>query len=170
MNKKFFSVFLIAILLFSALFTLTGCNFNFLNPKDKVSGHSFVTDDKFESLLELKNDGSFKFYKSKSDLTDNYYEGTYELYCGDEAIEYIDTKLSQYALTRKEQEDLMARNQQYSEDNYYCLVLVNEKCMVGGKNTLSSEIITPYYGFYIKNKLGLVNMRTATIFEFVRED
>lgn len=168
MNRKIFNVVLIVILLFGALFTLTGCNFS--NQNDDIYGHSFVTNDEYKSLLELKKDGSFKYYKNKDNLTDNYYEGTYKVYRGEKAIEYIDSELSQYGLTRQEQEDLINNNREYREDNYYCLVLKNKKCIVGGKNTLPDEVETPYYGFYLNNSIGLVNMKTANIYEFVRQD
>lgn len=135
--------------------------------KDKISGYSYI-EKQDNSLLDLKSDGTFLYYKDKDDKTDNYYEGTYVVYQGEDAIEYIADDLEMYGLTEVEQRELIRRNDK--EENYYCLVLKNEKCIMDGKNTLTSTIETPYYGFFFEriNTLRIVNMKSANIYNFVR--
>lgn len=139
--------------------------------KDEISGHSFV--DKYEnSLLNLNIDGTFEYYQSKYVLTDNYYEGTYKVYNGEEAIDYIANELREYGVTEQEQRELFERNNNYDVENYYCLVLINTKCIINGENTLTSIIETPYFGFYNKSLglLNIANMKTATYVYFEKEN
>lgn len=137
--------------------------------KDEISGYSYI-EKQDNSLLDLKSDGTFLYYKDKDDKTDNYYEGTYVVYQGEDAIKYIANDLETYGLTEEEQKDLIRRNEEYKEENYYCLVLKNNKCIMNGKNTLTSTIETPYYGFFFEqiDTLMIVNMKSANIYNFVR--
>ncbi len=137
---------------------------------DELSGNDWEAND--GSLLCLNEDSSFDWYQKAEDLTNNYYSGSYKVYNGKDAIEYITSELSEYALTREEQEALISRNSEYTYDNYYCLVLDNEECMVDGENILdaSQPSRTPYYGFYYEGDeyLDLANMNSGNYSGFTR--
>lgn len=136
---------------------------------DVISGYTWEEVD--GSLLELKSNNTFRYYRDKNDLSNNYYEGTYKVYCGEEAVKYISEDLSKYNLTEEEQRNIFTRSDIYSINNYYCLVLNNKTCIVNGKNTLANPTLTPYYGFYIDNGiLDIANMNTATYYSFKKVD
>jgi len=136
---------------------------------DEVSGYTWV--EKSDSLLQLNSLGSFRYYKDKNDLTDYYYTGTYEVYVGQDAIEYITEDLQKYGVTKQEIQDLLDRNPgYYSEEQLYCIVLNNQTCMINGTNTMTTPVTTPYYGFMLKSgTLSLVNMNSATRYSFTKE-
>ena len=117
------------------------------------------------SLIVCNEDGTFKYYRSAEDLTDSYYEGTYEFYIGEDAVTYVTKTLSDYGITEDELEDLFDRNEEYDESNFVCLVLNNEKCIIGGENQIESPYKTPYYGFCLEDDeklcLDIANMNTA---------
>ena len=123
------------------------------------------------SLIVCKKDGSFKYYQSADELNDNYYEGTYEFYMGEDAVTYITTDLSAYGVTRKELEGVFDRNEQYSESNFVIFVLNNEACIVDGENIVDSPYQTPYFGFYLEEDgvpyLDIANMNTGNYNLFV---
>lgn len=180
MKKKILTIGLIVIMLLGTMFILTGCvgknkennkNNNKETKKiDEISGYSYVekTDD---SLLDLNSDGTFRYYQDKDELTDYYYEGNYTIYNGENAIEFIANDLEKYGVTEEEQIDLLERNPKYKIDNYYCVILKNEKCIVDGKNTLTQTVETPYFGFYFEdiNTLNITNMKSANIYNFVKK-
>ena len=143
---------------------------SYITSKDEISGYSFV-DKSEKSLLDLKYNGDFKYYQSKDNLTNNYYEGTYDVYVGKDAVEYITTDLSKYGITKDELQDVFDRSSIYDESNFYCLVLNNERCIVDGVNTMTTPSSTPYYGFYIENTktLDIANMNTASYLYFERQ-
>lgn len=179
MKKKILNIGLIIIMLLGAMLVLTGCgneerktneNNNKVKKIDDISGYSYVekTDD---SLLDLKSDGTFKYYQDKDKLADYYYEGTYTIYNGEDAIEYIANDLEKYGVTEEEQKDLLERNSKYKIDNYYCVVLKNQKCIINGENTLTTIVETPYFGFYFEDTktLNITNMKSSNIYNFIKE-
>ncbi len=148
------------------------------------AGKSDISQSKFRSIKWVEqNDRSylvpgygntFKYYKDKNNLTDYYYTGHYKLYIGEEAIDYVVNDLSDYEVTKSEINDFIDRNEEYTKENFVCLVLENEECIIGGKNTAEKTVTTPYYGFYIKDNSGregfdIANMNTATNYLFMPE-
>ena len=130
------------------------------------------------SYLVLESPTEFKFYRSKDELDDYYYTGTYEFYSGskaiDEIIDYVEKNLSDYALTRKEIKKIMARNKEYNVSNFVFFVLNNEAQIVNGENKIKEAVKTPYYGFYLKEgseeALDIANMHTALYILFTPVD
>lgn len=123
-----------------------------------------------DSQIHFFDDGTFKYYKEKDDLSDNYYEGTYSFYSGKDAINYITKDLAKYGVSEEEWFNLILRNKEYSEENSVCLVLHNETCIVGGKDTMTTPYITPYMGFYFENQnvFDITNMNTANYTTFTK--
>lgn len=141
------------------------------NSFDEISGYSWTGND--GSLIVLNDDNTFIWYRSADVTNDYYYEGTYAVYNGDNAVKYISEDLAEYNVTAKEQEDLFAGSvNEYTKDNYYCLVLTNEKMIVEGENSIEEAFITPYFGFYMEDSkyLDIANMNTANYHGYTRMD
>lgn len=85
MLKKFLAFSITAIMIFS----LSACG----NKEAEEKG-DYLSGNKWEStagmLLDLDKEGTFKFFKDKSDKEDNYYSGTFEVKNGSEAVEYLE--------------------------------------------------------------------------------
>ena len=109
-----------------------------------MSGEKWKTSN--GTLLDLKEDNTFRWYNSADDLTDNYYEGTYEVYIGQEAVDKL-CSIEEYGITEESQKKTI---NEYTDNinYYYCVMLSNEKCMQAGEDTLEEKTSTPYYGFY----------------------
>lgn len=84
-----------------------------LTVEDRVSGNSFQSSND-GSLMVLETDGTYRYYQSSEDLTDNYYQGTYEVFYGDEAMAEM-SNLTQYGLDIFE---LLAYVEQQEEHGY----------------------------------------------------
>lgn len=141
------------------------------NAIDEVTGYNWVGND--DSLIELSKDGTFMWYRNADVKDDYYYEGTYEVYNGDKAVEYIANDLSDYGVTAEAQQALFDGDvEEYTKDNYYCLVLSNDKMVVEGENTLDETFITPYLGFYYEDEkyLDIANMNTNNYHGYTRAD
>ena len=123
------------------------------------------------SLLVCKENGSFLYYQSAEDLTNNYFEGSYEFYMGNEAVKYITTTLKEYGVTQKKLKQVWSRNNEYDISNFICFVLNNETCMMDGQNVLEQPCRTPYFGFCLKQEDGwyfdVANMNTANYYYFI---
>ncbi len=117
------------------------------------------------SLLVFEQDGTFRYYQTAEDLTDNYFEGTYEFYVGADAIEYITTDLSDYSVTKNELEGSFEGSDEYDESNFVCFTLNNEACYMDGENTVEKPYQTSYFGFCLEEDgdlyLDIANMNSA---------
>ena len=125
------------------------------------------------SFLVLENKKEFKYYKDYGVMDDYYYEGTYKIYVGEDAVDYVVNDLSEYYVEEDELEDLFDRNDKYSEDNFICLVLNNDCCIIDGEETEVDLDSTPYFGFYLddgKEKvLDIANMNSGNYYWFIPE-
>ncbi len=174
MNKRVIK--LLAVVMAVACVGLSGCGMPKLPVVDKEPETSsklstaFITEYKWQatsdsSLIVCEKDGSFKYYQSAEDLTNNYFEGTYGFYVGKPAVTYITTELSEYAVTKAELEGLFDRVEEYDESNFVVFVLNNEACMIDGENVVEAPYQTPYYGFFLESDgvpcLDIVNMNSG---------
>ena len=127
-----------------------------------------------DTCLEFVSAKKFKYYRDFRDLDDYYYEGKFELYIGDEALDYIVDDLSNYGLTEDEVQDLADRNKYYKMENLVVLVLHNEKRYVDGQNDLTETVVTPYIGFFCtdnkEHALDMTNLNSFGYSLFVPED
>ncbi|MBR5387175.1 MAG: hypothetical protein IK142_06315 [Clostridiales bacterium] len=128
-------------------------------------------DEEDGSYLVFQRGHTFRYYMTADDLDDNYYEGSYELYVGDEAIEFISEDLEEFGVTEDEIEDLIEMNDEYTEENVVLLYLHYDCRMQNGVDTLSGLRDAPYCGFAITDdgelNLDLVNMNSANYYYFI---
>ena len=143
---------------------------------DAAQRSAIITEYKWQnagdsSLIVCETDGSFKYYRSAEDLTNNYFEGTYDFFMGEEAVTYITTTLSSYSVTKEKLEGVFARNKEYDEANFVVFVLNNEACMVDGENQVEAPYKTPYFGFCVEAEgvpcLDIANMNSGNYHFFV---
>ncbi len=141
-------------------------NYNEEQGKGIVAGWTWEADD--TSILSLGEDGTFHWYQAAENIEDNYYAGTYHVFNGMDAVNYIVNELEEYEVTFDEQMELFERVEEYELDNYYCLVLNNEMCVIDGENQIDEMTITPYYGFYFAEEsiMDLANMNTGNYVAF----
>lgn len=137
---------------------------------DEISNNSFVNLSE-NSLLDLKSNGTYIYYKSQYDLSDNFKEGTYQVYKGEKAVEYIANELKEYGLTEEVQREILTTSSDCSIENYYCLILISDMFIIDGEYTEGSHEKIPYVGFYSKStgELGLTNLSTAAYVYFVKK-
>ncbi len=165
--KKIFSRVLSGAVLVCSL-VLAGCS----SPQENKNPYdsSLISDYDWQasgdgSLITCNTDGTFQYYRSADDLTNNYFEGTYTFFIGEEAVQHITTELSSYAVTETELETVFESNEEYNESNFVCLVLNNEKCFMDGINQIETPYQTPYFGFCLEEDgnlyLDIANMNTG---------
>lgn len=168
-NKNIILSLIIAVI--GLVLILIGVFLHFyVHTDDLVKGYLWKAND--GSMLYLYNDNTFVWYKEDNVFDNNYYYGTYELYKGDSAITYVDKSLSDYGITKEEQEQIIGNMKDKIEkpiDYYYALILNNEFKIVDGVSTNSSNK-TPLIGFFYEEKeyLDLANLNTANYSGFTR--
>lgn len=125
-----------------------------------ITGYSWNGDD--SSTLYLNNDKSYNWYMNDNNHDDNFYSGTYEVYTGLEAINYIANNLKEYGITKQDQWELFDTND-YEVEDYYLLILNCTTTYIDGSLKEHAAGSIPYYGFYddYKESLSLINMKTS---------
>ena len=98
----------------------------YLDIENKLDGNRWKMDD--GSVLELRDDGTYYWYKTEEDTTDNYFFGTYKTYLGDRAIEKID---EEYGFN----EEGYSHNTAILRTDIYYLELNKEKMKIEGETT-----------------------------------
>lgn len=124
-----------------------------LNVTDKLKGYSWKMGD--GSLLVLKNDGTYYWYKDANDKTDNYYYGKYKTLLGDKAIEEINEKFGF-------NEEGLKNNTKVLRTDIYFLRLDKEEMVINGKKSTVSR--NTYYAlfFYDMSSSEAVGMNLTT--------
>ncbi len=156
-------------------FLLSGCFSTSSDKKDKkkvrLDDTEWVSNPDL-SCLSFEDDGEFRFYRDDDVRDDNYFEGEYDFYIGEDAIEYVTDDLEEYGLTKKEIDRFTEEEE--TRENFVCLVLHNESIIVDGEEVIDEPYDMPYYGFLEEDDdertLTLVNMETATITEYDEKD
>ena len=148
-----------------------------LDTPEKIE--EYIKDNKWidiedDSYLVFVTGKTFKYYQNFEELDDYYFDGKYELYVGEDAMEYVVDDLEDYGITEEEVNELADRDKLYKVENLVVLVLHNQKRFVDGENTMEDTVITPYIGFFVTNNkehaLDLMNMNAMEYYLFVPED
>lgn len=154
-----------------------------------ITGNRFICLD--DSEIQMKEDGSFIYYRTKEDYGGDYYQGTYEVYWGQEAVDKI-VSMEEYGLTEEELErtinankkgyhlgDISGKNsiaymldeESYSDaktydvskDVFYCIILHNDILYMDGQ-TKEMNQDSIYIGYYVEEvkTLDLLNIVTVS--------
>ncbi|WP_051688809.1 zinc ribbon domain-containing protein [Butyrivibrio sp. AE2032] len=146
--------------------------------KKIIEKNSWIAKGDQSYLVFTKKDKSFTYYQSYFDLSDNYYTGHYEIYVGEDAMDYITEDLDDYGVTRDELRQTIRMNDDYETENLVCISLVHEEMIVGGVDQADSSWTVNYFGFFLTpekggktyNVLDIANMETASYTTFIKED
>ena len=85
----------------------------------------------------------------KGGVTDaNYYGGTYKLYRGEKAMDFIEKKLSSYGVTKAQLMEVINRSDEYKVEDFICIYTKNTTFMLDGKEQISKPNMIPYMGFF----------------------
>lgn len=134
-----------------------------LDIPNKLDGNSWRAGD--GSLLELKEDGTYYWYKDAEDKTDNYYTGTYTSCLGDRAIEKIDDEFGF-------NEEAYKNNSAILRTDIYYLELNKEKTVIDGKSQITAQK-SPYALFFYNatsSKCEGMNLNTQNLASFTKVD
>ncbi len=152
--------------------------------QDYISGNTFLCGD--GSQLCLEEDGSFRYYQSADDHENQYYEGIYEVYYGQAALEQI-ASMTEYGLTMEELEQVLSMNRngyipggsspadylygtgelednrtRYSVclDTFYAVILNNQRLVQTPDQVTEGGNRVLYLGYYLPD-LELADMTNA---------
>lgn len=141
--------------------------------QDYISGNTFLCND--DSQLCLQDGGSYRYYQSADDHENQYYEGVYEVYRGQEAMDKV-ASMTEYGLTVEELGRVLSANMNgyipggsapsdylYSigelEDNrtrytvcldtFYAVILNNQRLVHSPGDAAEGSGSTLYIGFYL---------------------
>lgn len=141
--------------------------------QDYISGNTFLCGD--GSQVCLQNDGSYRYYRSEDDHENQYYEGVYEVYYGQAAVDKV-VSMTEYGLTEEELNQVLSANMNgyvpggstpddylYYEgvledtrerytvclDTFYAVILHNQRLVYSPENVREGGNSTLYIGFYI---------------------
>lgn len=111
------------------------------------------------------------WYKSPDDHDDNYYSGEYEMYIGENAVEYITEELSEYGVTKLELIELFLGNNDYEEDRFVVFDIRYDEYVLNGESKEIVKPLVPWYGFISEdgNTLNVVNMNTIGYYQFTKQ-
>lgn len=134
------------------------------------SGTSWVAAND-GSQWAFDEDGTFHWYQDGAVTDDNYYSGTYMFYVGKQAKDYLTDTLAEFGITEEELLQTINAREEYGLDHLVCLTTMNESFMLNGQEQLSEPMETYYCGFLLEDgeRLSLLNMQTATQYEFIKE-
>lgn len=127
------------------------------------------------ALIIAESDDTFIWYRDKDDQDGDYYSGTFKLYVGEDAVDYLlnESEVSG-KITKDEIEDMEDPQYGATEENFVCISMTNEKEVHYGVETEyegDDQVTTTLYGFFVNdndgNKLTLVNYGNPYEFNLV---
>ncbi len=128
---------------------------------EKIIGNSFIVSD--DSYIVFNKDKTFYWYKDKNNLNDNYYYGTYTVYRGENAVQYISKNLAIYGLSEEDQYKMIDDiNMDNGISYYFNLNLYNEKSVINGISK-KMENASYYYGIASENfeNFKMINLMSS---------
>lgn len=130
-----------------------------------ISGYSWIGTD--NSILYLNHNQNYTWYQDDQIHDNNFHTGTYMVYTGNDAIQYIATNLTEYGITEETQWNII-ENKNYEVNDYYLLILNCNKSIINNNEQKIENSQIYYYGFYdnATNQLDLINIATNTNAQF----
>ena len=144
-----------------------------IGTRDEISGNTFLCGD--DSQLCLQDGGDFRWYSSAEDHEKPYYEGVYEVYYGQAAMDKV-ASMTEYGLTMEEMERVLAANMngyipggsrpsdyfyatgelednreryQVCLDTLYAVILHNQRLVTSPEDVREGGNSVLYIGFYL---------------------
>lgn len=155
---------------------------------DEITGNTFLCGD--GSQLCLQDGGDFRWYQSAEDRESPYYEGVYEVYRGQAAMDKA-ASMTEYGLTMEELEQVLAASMngyipggskpsdllyamgeledgreryQVCLDTFYAVILHNQRLVRSAEDVEEGGNDTLYIGFYLPelNMADLTNCNAGS--------
>ena len=144
-----------------------------IGTRDEITGNTFLCGD--GSQLCLQDGGDFRWYQSAEDHERQYYEGVYEVYRGQAAMDQV-ASMTEYGLTMEELERVLSASMngyipgesrpidylyamgeleddreryQVCLDTFYAVILHNQRLVRSPENVEEGGNSTLYIGFYL---------------------
>ena len=159
-----------------------------IGTEDEITGNTFLCGD--GSQLCLQDSGDFRWYQSAEDHESPYYEGVYEVYRGQAAMDKA-ASMTEYGLTMEELERVLAANMngyipggskpsdllyamgeleddreryQVCLDTFYAVILHNQRLVTSPEEVREGGNSTLYIGFYLPelNMADLTNCNAGS--------
>ncbi len=142
-----------------------------------IEKNNWITTGDNSYMVFDKKTKSFTYYQSYLDTTDNYYTGTYQIYAGEDAFEYITEDIDELGVEKSEIRSMISMNEEYEMENLLCICLDYEELIVDGEKQDRDPWTIHYFGFYLTpeedgetyNVLDVCNMEAASYVTFVLE-
>ncbi len=99
-----------------------------------------------DSYLVFENEKDFKYYETE-DEDGNYYEGSYVLYTGEDAYDYVTDDLESFGFTESDFNDMVDQYKEYDTEDFVCVILHYDACYIDNENVLDEPHDTPYFGW-----------------------
>ena len=152
-----------------------------IGTEDEISGNTFLCGD--GSQLCLQDGGDFRWYQSAEDHEKPYYEGVYEVYYGQTAMDKV-ASMTEYGLTMEELERVLAANMngyipggsrpsdylyatgelednreryQVCLDTFYAVILHNQRLVSSPEDVREGGNSVLYIGYYLP-ELGMADL------------
>ena len=135
---------------------------------DPFAGKEYVAGD--DSVIYFAQDGSFLWYQDDENHEDNYYQGTYIAYRGQQANDVLLYELTEYGVTEEELDAYFARNEGddfYAKENFTVLILRTEHAIIGGSDAVEEPYERHYMGFFYEGDFDAANMDSGEYALFV---
>ena len=159
-----------------------------IGTEDSITGNTFLCGD--GSQLCLESGGGFRWYQSADDHENQYYEGVYEVYRGQAAMDKV-SSMTEYGLTMEELERVLYANmngyipggsrpadylyaigelednrERYTVclDTFYAVILHNQRLVRSPEDVAEGGNSTLYIGFYLPelNMADLTNCNAGS--------
>lgn len=167
-NKKIIIFVVLAVLLVIIIASAFKPAKNYENSNSLVANTTWIAGDGSEVVF---TDERIDWYQNPDDHSDNYYSGEYEVYRGEEAIEYITEELSEYGVTKSELKSLFNRSDLYDESTFVVFDIRYDKFVVSGEQRDIERPLVPWFGFVLEDDtyLDVANMNTSTYYKFTKQ-
>ncbi|MCI9331094.1 MAG: hypothetical protein HFG05_02825 [Oscillibacter sp.] len=154
--------------------------------QDEITGNTFLCGD--GSQLCLQDGGDFRWYQSAEDHEHQYYEGVYEVYRGQAAMDKV-ASMTEYGLTMEELERVLSvclngyipgesrpvdyfyatgelednrERYQVCLDTFYGVILHNQRLITSPEEVREGGNSTLYIGFYLP-ELGMADLTNCNV-------
>ena len=162
-----------------------------IGDQDYISGNTFLCGD--GSQLCLQAGGSFRYYQSAEDHENQYYEGKYEVYYGQAAMDKV-ASMTEYGLSMEELERVLSASmngyipggsrpsdyfyatgelednrEQYQVclDTFYAVILHNQRLVHSPEDVTEGGNSTLYIGFYLP-ELEMVDLTNCNAMSYTQ--
>ena len=145
-----------------------GTSENVLETLDHDWSEAYTLSD--DSTIYFYSSGSFDWYLDEEN-SDDVKRGTFELYFGQDAWDYLVDTIPEYGITDEELEDYMERNEGddfYNLDNLTVLVL-NENFLYYDGELSTETYVAYYYGFSDAEYYDALSLGTGNYVEFTAQ-